>query len=105
MTADARIRELQGIALAMLDWPGKEPIYSPDEIAFLKTMATRTEPHTEEQLSMLDRLTARYDSEHAALRSRMHGRFFAEMVAAGNWEGAEKTAGAVLQSEPDGGAA
>ena len=96
---------IQEIALEILDWPGKRPIYTDDELRFLQSVSTSEAPLSEDDRGALELLTKRYDEATDELLTAMRASFFAGAVAEGRMDLAEDMAGMVLQPEPDGGAA
>jgi hypothetical protein len=93
------------VAAQALDWPGRRPIFTDEEKDFLHSMTTTSVYPDEAQRARLLDLTKRHDEAAQELYRTMMVELFAEEIAEGRMDSAERTADAVLQSEPDGGAA
>jgi hypothetical protein len=84
------------VAAKALDWPGREVIFTEEEKDFLHSMTTTSVYPDEAQRAILLDLTKRYDEAARELYQTMVAEAFAEEIAEGRMDSAEKTAGAIL---------
>jgi hypothetical protein len=84
------------VAAKALDWPGLSPIFTDEEKDFLHAMTTTSVYPDEAQRAQLLDLTKRHDEASRELYRTMMAQAFAEEIAEGRMDSAEKTAGAIL---------